>query len=131
MKLGKAIVSGIILYAVMFLAASAMLSIPEYVFGPVMVILSGVLTFFVSKFFYFKGMRITNPIKEGLIFGLVLIIVMFVIEVPVMVYGFAKDQGWNYFNSWDMILGYLLVLLIPILAAWPVTKRKPPAKKKK
>jgi len=126
MKLLKAIVSGIILYAVMFLAASAILSFQgTLIFTLTMVILSAVLTFVVAKFFYFKGMDIKNPVKEGLLLGLVLIVVMFAIEVPVMVYGFAKDQGWNYFKSWDMLFGYGLTLLIPILAAW---KRKTPMK---
>jgi len=123
MRLVKAIVSGVILYAIIFLVASALLFIKNgVIFGSIVTIIGAVVTFLISKFFYFKGMNIANPIKEGLLLGLVLIVVMFAIEVPVMVYGFAKDQGWNYFLSWSMLLGYLLTLLIPILAAWTTWK---------
>ena len=123
MKLVKAIVSGVILYAIIFLVASALLFIKnEIIFGSIVTIIGAVVTFLISKFFYFKGMNIANPVKEGLLLGLVLVVVMFVIEVPVMVYGFAKDQGWNYFLSWSMLLGYLLTLLIPVLAAWTAWK---------
>jgi hypothetical protein len=123
MRLIKAIVSGVILYAIIFLVASALLFIKnEVIFGSIVTIIGAVVTFLISKFFYFKGMNIVNPVKEGLLLGLVLVVVMFVIEVPVMVYGFAKDQGWNYFLSWSMLLGYLLTLLIPVLAAWTAWK---------
>jgi len=65
MKLLKAIVSGIIIYAVIFLAAYAMLSLTETTFGFIMVILAAVLTFIVSKYFYFKNMQVASPVKEG------------------------------------------------------------------
>jgi len=133
MKLGKAIVSGIILYAVIFLAASAMLTLSSTTFGFIMVILVAVLTFIVSKYFYFKGMQVANPVKEGILLGLALVIVMFIIEVPVMVYGFAKDLGWAYFNTWHIVLGYGLALITPVFAAprklavkkFAAPKRKP------
>jgi hypothetical protein len=124
MKLGKAILSGIILYALIFLVASALLSLSgTSAFGIIVTIFSVALTFVIAKYLYFKGMAVKNPVKEGLLLGLVFVIVMFVIEVPVMVYGFAKAQGWSYFNSWDMILGYLLTLIVPIFAAYK-KKRK-------
>jgi hypothetical protein len=134
MKLLKAIVSGIILYAVIFLAASAMLSLSETTFGfrmYITVILAAVLTFIVSKYFYFKNMQVASPVKEGVLLGLTLVIVMFIIEVPVMtllfklfgehdllaIYGFAKDLGWAYFNTWHILLGYGLTLITPVFAA--------------
>jgi uncharacterized iron-regulated membrane protein len=84
MKLLKAIVSGIILYAVIFLAASAMLSLSETTFGfrmYITVILAAVLTFIVSKYFYFKNMQVASPVKEGVLLGLTLVIVMFIIDL--------------------------------------------------
>jgi hypothetical protein len=131
MKLLKAIVSGIIIYAVIFLAAYAMLSLTETTFGFIMVILAAVLTFIVSKYFYFKNMQVASPVKEGVLLGLTLVIVMFIIEVPVMtllfklfgehdllaIYGFAKDLGWAYFNTWHILLGYGLTLITPVFAA--------------
>ena len=147
MKLLKAIVSGIIIYAVIFLAAYAMLSLTETTFGFIMVILAAVLTFIVSKYFYFKNMQVASPVKEGVLLGLTLVIVMFIIdlgltlvmvmfigvliEVPAMtllfklfgehdllaIYGFAKDLGWAYFNNWHILLGYGLTLITPVFAA--------------
>ena len=120
MNLKKAIVSAIILYAIMFLVASALLSTlgqNDTIFGLVLIVLSVILTFLISKEYYFKGAKISNPIKEGLMLGIVLVVVAVLIDIPVMVYGFAAQSGWNYFMMWHLQLGYLLTLLIPILVA--------------
>jgi hypothetical protein len=124
MKLLKAIISGILLYAVMFLCASTMLLMPKYISGIAMVIISAIVTFAISKFFYFKNVKVENPIRNGLLFGLILIVIIFVIEIPVMVYGFVKEIGWNYFKSWDIVLVYLMVLLMPVVAIWKGKSRK-------
>ena len=119
MDIKKAIVSAVVLYALIFLLASALLNtITGVVFGAVMVIGGAVLTFLVAKYYYFKGMDAKNPVMEGLKLGIVLVVVAFLIEVPVMVYGFAATQGWGYFKSWNIMLGYLLMLVVPIFAAY-------------
>ena len=119
MKIKKAIISAIILYAIMFLVASALLFIQnETIFGSILIVLSVILTFLISKEYYFKGAKISNPIKEGLMLGIVLVIVAVLIDIPVMVYGFASQVGWNYFMYWHLQLGYLLTLVIPILVAY-------------
>lgn len=119
MNLKKAIVSAIILYAIMFLVASALLFIQdETIFGSILIVLSIILTFLISKEYYFKGAKVSNPIKEGLMLGIVLVIVAVLIDIPVMVYGFAAQSGWNYFMMWHLLLGYLLTLVIPILVAY-------------
>ena len=124
MKLLKSIISAVILYAIIFLVASALLfAVPANTFGPIVIILVAAFTYIVSKFFYFKGIKVANPVKEGLMLGLVFIVVTFILDVFVMVYGFASDQGWSYFMSWEMCLGYVLTLLVPVLAAWKKEKR--------
>lgn len=118
MNIKKAIVSAIVLYATMFLVASALLFIKnEIIFGSILITLSVVLTSLISKEYYFKGLKITNPIKEGFMLGLILVVIAILIDIPVMVYGFATD-GWNYFMSWDIIIGYILTLFIPIIPAY-------------
>ena len=45
-------------------------------------------------------------------------VVMFLIDIPVMVYGFASSMGWSYFMDPNMALGYVLSLVIPVLVAY-------------
>ena len=120
MNIKKAIISGVILYALIFLLASALLFVVpnESVFGSIIVVIVAILTYLIAKNYYFKGMKISNPIKEGLILGIILVIIIIIIEIPVMVYGFAVEQGWNYFTTWHILLGYILTVVVPIFAAY-------------
>lgn len=120
MNIKKAIVSAVILYAIVFLAASGLLLTvtDETIFGSIMVVIVAVLTFFIAKDYYFKGMEVKNPVKEGLILGIVIDIIFILIEIPVMVYGFAAEKGWGHFMAWNILLGYILVLMVSILAAY-------------
>lgn len=120
MNIKKAIASAVILYALVFLLGSGLLLAitNQTIFGAVMIVGGAVLTFLIAKYYYFKGMKVAKPVQEGLKLGIVLLIVAFLIEVPVMVYGFAAAQGWSYFMSWNIVLGYLLMLVVPILAAY-------------
>lgn len=119
MNIKKAIVSAIIQYAVIFLVASALLFIKdENVFGAITLVVSVVLTYLISKEYYFKGMKVSKPLNEGLMLGIVMDALIFLIEIPVMIYGFAASTGWNYFTSWHLMLGYLLTLVIPVLVAY-------------
>jgi hypothetical protein len=119
MNIKKAVISAIVMYAIIFLVASALLFIKdETIFGSIMIVLSAVLTFLVSKEFYFKGAKVSNPIKEGLLFGAIMVAIAILIDIPVMVYGFASQMGWNYFMTWHLIVGYLLGLLVPVLVAY-------------
>jgi len=119
MNIKKTIISAIIQYAIIFLVASALLFIKdETIFGSITLIVSVVLTFLISKYFYFKGMQISNPLKEGLMFGIAVTVIIFLIEIPVMVYGFASQMGWSYFMSWNLIAGYILTIIIPVIVAY-------------
>ncbi|MFH0832991.1 MAG: hypothetical protein V1900_04690 [Candidatus Aenigmatarchaeota archaeon] len=121
MNIKKALISAVILYALIFLWASILMFVAKMTgdaFSVAMLVSGALLTFIVAKYYYFKSMKIVKPINEGLMLGVVFAVVTFVIEVPVMVYGFASTQGWNYFTSWSIMLSYLLALVVPIAAAY-------------
>lgn len=125
MNFKKAIASAVILYALIFLAGSGLMFVATgTTFESVMVVIVAVLTFLIAKYYYFKGMRRLNAVKDGLMLGVVLVIITIVIDIPVMVYGFAAEQGWSYLMTWHMLLGYLLMLVMPVLAAYKVKRRK-------
>lgn len=121
MNIKRAIVSAIIQYAIIFLVASALLFIKdENTFGSITLIVSIIVLYLISKEYYFKGMKVKDPLKEGLMFGIFITAIIFLIEIPVMVYGFAADKGWNYFTGWHLLLGYLLNIVIPIFVAYRI-----------
>jgi hypothetical protein len=124
MDIKKAVIASVVLYAVIFLFASAILSLKgQMIFGISLLIVSVALTYLISKEYYFKGMKFVSPLREGLLLGMTMNIVMFLIDVPVMVYGFAASAGWNYFLDWNMALGYILSLVIPVLVAYRIKKK--------
>jgi hypothetical protein len=115
----KAVVSAVVLYALIFLAASALMVViyDSNIFGAATLLIGIILTIVVTREYYFKGVKVKDPLMEGLAVGVVLVVVSFVIEVPVMVYGFAASMGWSYFASWNIMLGYLAMLVVPVLVA--------------
>ncbi len=116
----KAVISGVIIYALLFLAASALLFTvtDQTIFGTISFLVLVILTAVVMKKYYFKGMKVKKPLQEGLGVGIILVLVFLAIEIPVMVYGFASDMAWYYFTSWDILLGYISLLVVPVLVAW-------------
>jgi hypothetical protein len=117
MNFKKAVVSAIVLYALVFLAACVLMFVlTGLAFDSAMVVVGAVLTFLVSKHFYFNKIKVKKPVVEGLKLGMVFAITSFLIETLVMVYGFAASQGWNYFLTWHMLLGYVLMLVVPVFA---------------
>ncbi len=119
MNIKRAIVSAVVLYALIFLAASTLLFMRDnFYFGVLTLAIGSVLTFVISKYYYFKGMKFSSAVREGLMLGIFMAAVTFAIEIPVMVYGFAKDQGWGYFTAWHMMLGYLFMIVLPVFAAY-------------
>lgn len=114
-------IASVVLYAVVFLVASGlMIALPVETMGfkILMPILAAVFTYFISNYFYFKSVTISKPLMDGLMLGIVFVVVAFLLDVPLMVYYFAAEQGWSYFTQWNLILGYLLMLIVPILAAY-------------
>ena len=126
----RAIITGIISYAVLFLVASALMFVPgmydwtimkwELWANAVVMALSFVIVFLLAQKFYFKA-KPKKAVMEGLILGIVMMAISFLIEIPFMVYGFAKPMGWAWFAQWNLILGYILGVVAAITAA--VTKK--------
>lgn len=122
LNLKRAVVSAVVFYAMMFLLASVymfVLGLAGDIFGAAMIVTDVVLIALLAKYYYFKPMN-KNYVKpmDGLLFGIAVAVISVIIEIPVMVYGFAKDMGWMYFASWHIMLGYLLVALIPAAIAY-------------
>ncbi len=118
MDLKKAVASAVIIYALIFLVASALLFIKdENIFGSLTLIAATIITYLVAGRFYFKGVKVANPAKEGFMLGITILAVVIAIEIPVMVYGFAASQGWGYLLRWHILLGYAMTILVSVLAA--------------
>ncbi len=119
MNIKKALAQSVILYAIVFLAASALLSFKDQpLFTIAVFIVSAATNYFLSKEYYFKGTKLKKPLKEGLMLGVTMEVVMILIDIPVMVYGFAASIGWNYFMDWTMVFGYVVNVAIPVVVAY-------------
>ncbi len=114
----RALITAVIFYAVIFLIISAMMFTPLWgieAMKYVNLVMGFVLAYLLAWKFYFKAKPV-NYLKEGLCLGLVMAAVSFVIEIPVMVYGYAASQGWNWFMQWNLWAGYVVGIIACILA---------------
>ena len=115
----RAIMAGVIAYAVIFLVLSAMMFTPLWgteTQNYINMLVAIVVTYLVAFYFYFKE-KPKDYLKEGLLLGVVMTVVSVLIEIPVMVYGFAAAMGWAWFTQWHLIAGYVLGIVATILAA--------------
>ncbi|MEM5814576.1 MAG: hypothetical protein QXD77_02060, partial [Candidatus Aenigmatarchaeota archaeon] len=115
----QAILAGVAFYAVVFLAISAMMFTPLWgsAIQTYLNMLVGIaVAYLVASFFYFKK-KPKEPLKEGFLLGLVFAVLSIVIEIPVMVYGFAAQTGWAWFAQWNLWAGYALGIVACIVAA--------------
>jgi putative flippase GtrA len=85
-------------------------------FNYMSIVLGLALAYFLAKYFYFKK-KPKEPLKEGLLLGLVVAAVSAAIEIPLMVYGYAALIGWAWFAQWTTIAGYALTVVACVLAA--------------
>lgn len=110
----RALVSTVVFYAIIFLWASVLmfvLAVPTDVFKVAMVVSGALVVALLAQYHFFKGAR-PKPI-DGLRFGAFVAVVSALLDIPILVYGFAKDLGWAYFASWDVLLGYAVVAVAP------------------
>lgn len=122
--LRKAVKSGIVLYALIFTFASAlMFYVPSAMLEYASLVAIAALVFIVAKH-YFREHKVGSPVCEGLCLGVVFAAVMFVLDVVIMVRGFASEIGWSYFMSTSQYIGYGLTIVIPVLAAKIACGRK-------
>ena len=117
--LKKAVIAGVIFYAVVFLLISAMMFTPLWgttVQTYLNMLVGIVVAYLVASMYFFKK-KPKEPLVEGLYLGLVFAVLSILIEIPVMVYGFASQMGWAWFAQWNLWAGYVLGILACILAA--------------
>jgi len=121
----QALLSGVIFYAVVFLLISAMMFTPLWG-TPIQTYLNMlvgiVVAYLVAYYFYFKK-KPKEPLKEGLLLGVALVAISVIIEIPVMVYGFAAQTGWTWFAQWNLWAGYVLGIVACIVAAMMKKKK--------
>ena len=115
----RGILAGIIAYAIGFLVISATMFTP--IWGTdastyLNMAIVFIAVFLVANMFYFKK-KPKNPLNEGAVLGLTMAIVAFLIEIPVMAYGFAAEMGLNWFAQWNILAGYVLSIIAAIVAA--------------
>ncbi len=121
MDIKKVLVTGVIIFAVIFLLASLLLfvvALQEPVFGVTMLVLSTLIVYIVVRYYYLKETKLDSPIKDGFALGIAIALVVFILEAITMVYGFAADQGWSYFAKPTIMIGYLVMVFIPIVATY-------------
>lgn len=123
MNIKWALISAVIWYALVFLVGSAIMFIPPFsamgdAFGAAIVVTVAVFAFSIPKYLYFNKFPAKEPLKDGLMLGAVFVVVSVLLDIPILVYGFAAEQGWALFTTWHSILGLVLLLLIPIAAAY-------------
>jgi hypothetical protein len=96
LNLKKAVASAVVAYALMFLAASAlMLWIADImVYGTALFLALIVIIAVVTKYYYFEGVKkIKKPLEEGFGLGIVYMLVSIAMDIVLMVYGFAAEVG--------------------------------------
>ncbi len=116
-KFLKAIIIGFLYYAVA-LAIDGLGNhlVPNYLnfMSYVWWIVSTTTIFLLTRYYYFKQ-KPRNPLTDGLLLGILLAAITFIIEVPLIVYGFG--MGLEIYLIWLVWIQYLLVIISPIVAA--------------
>ncbi len=120
LDLRKAIITSFIYYAVTFLLASLVMIIPIFSAGIcnnlAVWAITAITMYSLAMKYYFKK-KVRNPVKEGFMLGIVALIFSILIEVPLMVYGFAANLGWGWFYQWELWAGAIVLILSAIYGA--------------
>ena len=113
----KAIIIGLLYYAVaLFVDVLGNSFVPDYVnfMSYVWWLVSAIAIFLLARYYYFRQ-KPKNPLTDGLLLGILLAAITFIIEITLIVYGFG--MGWEIYQFWIIWIQYPLVLISPIIAA--------------
>jgi len=77
-------------------------------------IVSAITIFLLTRYYYFRR-KPKNPLADGLILGILLAAITFIMEITLIVYGFG--MGWGIYQLWIIWIQYPLVIISPIIAA--------------
>ena len=123
-KIQKALISAMMIYALIFLCSFVLMQVMavDIYYSIITTIFAALVAYAISRYYYFAGMKIKEPLTEGITFGVLATVVMFLIDVPLMVYGFAAEVGWTYFMQLHIMASYSLTVIIPVIAAYVMKK---------
>ena len=120
----KILIAGLLNYAVIFLATTVfmfVLGVSGMVFAVMTWVTIALTVDLLSQNYYFTK-KPKKPLNEGLMLGLGIGAISFVIEIFVMVNGFASDMGWSWFMQWEVWVSYLVMVITPVCVA--MSKKK-------
>ena len=114
----KAIVIGLLYYALALIVDRLGNSfVPNYFLNFMIYvwwIVSAITIFLLTRYYYFRQ-KPKNPLTEGLLLGIILAAITFIIEITLIVYGFG--MGWEIYQFWIIWIQYPLVIVSAIIAA--------------
>jgi hypothetical protein len=115
MNIKRALITIIVAYAIVFLIGSIFIGLSLQSIMPyAMVLLNAIVVYVAALNLYFQPVEPLNSLKEGAKLGLLWVIISFILDAGILVYGFNAGD-WALMTSWNMIVGYAETLLIPIL----------------
>ncbi len=123
MNIKKLLASGVIYYAVIYLAASILMFTfkLDLLWQSIGISIINIVTAYLiaSKYYFTKKPK--SYLKEGILFAIGISVIGFLIEIITMVYGVVADQGWAWYTSNNMLygvlFGYVLVMVTSVVAA--------------
>ena len=114
----KAIVIGLLYYALALIVDRLGNSfVPNYFLNFMIYawwIVSAITIFLLTRYYYFRQ-KPKNPLTEGLLLGILLAAITFIIEITLIVYGFG--MGWGIYQFWIIWIQYPLVIVSATIAA--------------
>ena len=114
----KAIIIGLLYYAVALVVDHLGNSfVPGYFLNFMIYVwwmVSAITIFLLTRYYYFRQ-KPKNPLTEGLLLGIILAAITFIIEIKLIVYGFG--MGWEIYQFWIIWIQYPLVIVSAIIAA--------------
>lgn len=113
MQFGKAILSGVVLWAILFALGSILmtfgLATTSTIFSIFMLVLVLVIVWIIVTYWY-----VPKNTSDAFLVGLVWFIINAVIDYFVLYQYFAKDTGADYYG-WSVLTGYGIILLFPVI----------------
>ena len=113
----KAIIIGLLYYAVaLFFDVFGNSFVTDYVnfMSYVWWLVSAIAIFLLTRYYYFRQ-KPKNPLTDGLLLGILLVAITFIIDISLIVYGFG--MGWGIYLFWIIWIQYPVVLISAIIAA--------------
>jgi len=116
MKLARAIVFGIILWILIFIEVSVLMfgfGLEEgFVYYSVHYVLLALFSVLISLI-YFGGWRVNAGLGNGLLLGIMLVLISFILDVIITVELFVKD--YTFFNDIYLWFGFVEIVVVSVI----------------